>query len=61
MLAVILESQGSVSSVGLVTDLEVQDAVGFHGRPAVSADECIAAHRILENESRDFCAQLMKG
>ncbi|MFH1078589.1 MAG: hypothetical protein V1745_04925 [Patescibacteria group bacterium] len=58
MLAVILESQGSVSSVGLVTDLEVQDAMRFRGAVPISADDCVTAHRILENESQAFCSSL---
>ena len=58
MLAVILESQGAVSSVGLVTDLEVQDALRFREMPSISADDCVVAHRILENESKGFCEAL---
>jgi hypothetical protein len=58
MLAIILENRGSISSVGLVTDLEIQDALRFRESPAISADDCIAAHRILEMESPAFCASL---
>ncbi|MCI0479691.1 hypothetical protein L0Y59_04045 [Candidatus Uhrbacteria bacterium] len=58
MLAVILESQGAVSSVGLVTDLEVQDALRFRGAPTVSADDCLAAHALLETGSKGFCEAL---
>lgn len=60
MLALILESQGAVSSVGLMTDLEVQDAMRFREAVAISADDCIAAHRILEDESRVFCEHLVR-
>jgi hypothetical protein len=59
VIAVILESQNGVSSVGLVTDLEVQDAVRMHDAPAISADDCVAAHEILETKSRNVCEQLM--
>lgn len=55
MLAMILETQGSISSVGLVTDLEVQDALRFRDRTALTSDECLLAHRTLEDSSRDFC------
>jgi hypothetical protein len=58
MLAIILEAQGSVSSLGLMTDLEAKDALRFQESAAVSADECIAAHRILEESSREFCDAL---
>lgn len=59
VLAVVVEAQGGVSSVGLMTDLEIQDAVRFASLPAVAADECLAAHRILEQDSRDWCARLL--
>jgi hypothetical protein len=58
MLAVILETQGSVSSVGLVTDLEVQDAMRFRDMPSVTSDDCVLAHRVVEEESRGFCEAL---
>ena len=59
MLAMILEAHGSVSSVGLMTDLEVQDALRFQSLESLSADDCIAAHRILEAESRQLCTLIM--
>lgn len=60
MLAMILETQGSVSSVGLVTDLEVQDALRFRDRVSLTSDECLLAHRVLEDHSRDVC-QILQG
>jgi hypothetical protein len=60
VIAVILESQNGVSSIGLVTDLEVQDAVRMHDAPPISADDCVVAHEILETKSRRVCEQLMK-
>jgi len=58
MLAVILERQGSMSSVGLVTDLEIQDALRFHESASVSADDCIAMHRLMEEGSSEMCGWL---
>ncbi len=58
MLALILETQGVVSSVGLVTDLEVGDVLRFRDREPITADECIAVHRMVEEESKDFCKAL---
>ncbi|MEO5928095.1 MAG: hypothetical protein ABIO72_05230 [Patescibacteria group bacterium] len=58
MLAIVLEAQGSVSSLGLMTDLEAKDALRFHEREPVSADECIAAHRLFEESSKEFCHAL---
>jgi hypothetical protein len=59
VLAVVLESSGAVSSMGVVTDMEVQDAIRFQGRPPVSSDECIAIHQLLESESQGFCVRLL--
>lgn len=60
MLAIVLESQGAVSSVGLMTDLEIQDAMRFREAPVISADDCISIHRVLEEDARSFCAALQR-
>lgn len=59
VLAVVLEASGSVSSVGLMTDMEVQDALRFQQVGPVTTDECIAFHRLLESESPSLCAALL--
>lgn len=59
VLALILETSGSVSSIGLVTDLEIQDAVRFQKALPVTSDECIAIHQLLERDSRRFCERLL--
>lgn len=59
LLAFILEQHGSVSSVGLVTDLEADDASRFHDRPAITADECLEAHKQLNEHSQDLVLALM--
>lgn len=59
VLAVVIEAAGGISSVGLVTDLEVQDAVRFANLPPVSTDECISAHKALEEGSRQLCGRLL--
>ncbi len=59
VLAVVLEAAGSVSSVGLMTDMEVQDAMRFQLAGPVTTDECIAVHRLLESESQAICAALL--
>lgn len=60
MLALILETQGSMSTVGVVTDLEVQDALRFRDLEPITDDDCIQAHRVVEGESRELCRLLMK-
>ena len=59
MLAVILENAGWLSSVGLMTDLEAQDAVRFHSAPLIGSDECIKVHHMLEKDSQAFCRALL--
>ncbi|MCR4278549.1 MAG: hypothetical protein NUV81_01450 [bacterium] len=59
MLAIILETKGSISSVGLLTDLEVQDAMRMHEADPISSDDCIRAHRVLEHESKMFVQSLL--
>jgi hypothetical protein len=59
VLAVIVENLGSVSSVGMVTDLEIQDALRFKDAKSVSSEECIQTHRVMEHESRELCTVLL--
>jgi len=59
MLAIILETKGSISSVGLLTDLEVQDAMRMHEAVPISSDDCIEAHRLLEQEGKVFVRSLL--
>lgn len=58
MMALMRENTGYVSTVGLVTDQNVEDAMRLSERPAISSDECIAAHILLEEESRDLLEKL---
>ncbi|HEU0051077.1 MAG TPA: hypothetical protein VFQ60_03415 [Patescibacteria group bacterium] len=58
VLAVVLENSGWVSSVGLVTDLEVRDAIRFQSFSSITTDECIEFHRELEGKSREFCERI---
>lgn len=60
VLAVILENQGGISSVGLVTDLEVQDAVRFQDAESITADDCLEAHAMISTKSKDICKQLLE-
>lgn len=53
-MALMRENTGYVSTIGLVTDQTVADAVRLAGHASISADECIAAHILLEQESQDL-------
>ncbi len=59
MLAVILEASWFVSSVGVVTDLEAQDALRFQSAAALSSEECIQFHQVLEGQSKVLCQALL--
>lgn len=60
VLAVILESVHGVSSIGLVTDLEAQDAVRIHDADPISANDVVKAHVELEQMSGALCRALLK-
>ncbi len=59
MLAVILENAGWISSIGMITDLEVHDAVRFEKAEMISANECVQVHQCLERQSRELCQELI--
>jgi hypothetical protein len=58
MLALMRENTGYVSTVGLVTDQKAEDAIRLSEQPVISSDDCIAAHILLDEESRDFVESL---
>jgi hypothetical protein len=58
MMALMRENTGYVSTIGLVTDQKVEDAIRLSERTPISADECIAAHVLLEEESHDLVESL---
>jgi hypothetical protein len=60
VLAVILENQHGVSSLGMVTDLEIQDAVRFQDIDPISADDCLNARDLLATSSREFIKAIGK-
>lgn len=60
MMALMRENTGYVSTIGLVTDQTVADAIRLTERGPISADECIGAHVLLEEESRDLVERLSK-
>lgn len=61
VLAVIMENQHGVSSLGMVTDLEVQDAVRFQDAEPISADDCLNAKDLLTHSSREFVKAVQQG
>lgn len=58
VLAIMLEASGWVSSVGVVTDLEAEDAARYRTLATLNADECIKLYRAIEGDGRAFCQAL---
>ncbi len=58
MLAIILEASGFVSSVGVVTDLEMEDAVRFRDATPILMDECIRFAEQIQRNSQGICKAL---
>lgn len=59
VLAVILETPGAVSTVGMVTDLELQDALRFKDMAPISADEVLRLHVELEADASSWGRRLL--
>jgi len=55
----VLQSEGGVSAVGLITDAVGSDALRLAEALPVSSDECISAHRIVSDQSQDLCQNLL--
>lgn len=59
VLAVILETPGAVSTVGMVTDLELQDALRFKDLSPITADEVLRLHVDLETDGASWGRRLL--
>jgi hypothetical protein len=57
VLAMVMESSHGISSIGLVTDLEAQDAVRIHDAKPICANDVIRAHAVLNAESQALCRE----
>jgi hypothetical protein len=60
MLAVLFESTGWLSSIGILTELTAEETRLCPDMAPVDADICVKAHRTFEEQSRDFCNFLQK-
>ena len=59
MLAIVHEQAGLASSIGMLTDLELNDALLFYKASPIAKDECVKMHRTLEKESQNMCQALL--
>ena len=60
MFALMLESSGWLSTVGLVTDLDVADALRLEQVKSITSDECIRLHQMIDKDSMEFCRYLQE-
>lgn len=49
LMAVVVTSQHGMSSVGMLTDFNYDDAIRFRDERAISADDCLTLHQFLED------------
>lgn len=59
LLAYVIDAPGGISSVGLITDISGEDALRQADLLTISAEECIASHRLILEQSQDICRQLL--
>ncbi len=60
ILAVVLETSGWVSSIGVMTDLDVKDAERLQDRSPLTSDECVKFYHLFEQESAAFCKEVLQ-
>jgi hypothetical protein len=59
MIAVVLETTGWSSSVGMITDLQFADVQRLEALPGLAADECVRFHEVLAHDSAKLCQRLL--
>ena len=47
IVALVVTGSGGVSSVGMLTDMNYDDALRFHADDAISIDDCLTLHQLL--------------
>ncbi|MFZ6015809.1 MAG: hypothetical protein ACOYUZ_05675 [Patescibacteria group bacterium] len=59
LFAYVMETNGGMSSIGLVTDAAGEDALRLADSEPVSSKECINAHRQINEQSRELCRRFL--
>ena len=59
-IAMILLMNNGISSVGMVSDLTLQDAEKIHHRPVIDVDEVLEHHILINFDSKKFLNTLIK-
>ncbi len=60
MVALLVESTGWLSSVGMLTELTANEAREVPSLAPISSDHCVALHDALEAGAPDFFKKLLK-
>ena len=60
MVALLVETSGWLSSIGMLTELSVEEARVAKDAQAIQGDHCVRTHVMLEESSEAFCAFLLK-
>jgi len=55
----VIQSEGGMSAVGLITDACGSDALRLAESSVITAEECINTHRIITKQSKDLCQNLL--
>ncbi len=61
ILSMAYQSKGWVSSVGMMTDLSLEEARELSEKEPLSAEESAAIRLAIREKSREFCALLRRG
>ena len=59
LLASVHEQAGLTSAIGMLTDLNIKDALQFCQASIINQDECVTMHRLLQEDSRGLCRALL--
>ncbi|MBI4098828.1 MAG: hypothetical protein HY437_02250 [Candidatus Magasanikbacteria bacterium] len=51
VVALVVTGKNGVSSVGMLTDMNYDDALRFHADDAISIDDCVTLHQFLATPS----------
>ncbi len=54
VVALVVTSKSGTSSVGMLTDMNYDDALRFHADDAISIDDCVTLHQFLVTPSLFF-------
>lgn len=60
MVALLIESTGWLSSIGMLTELTANEAREVPSLAPISGDHCVAIHEALEADTSDFFEKLLK-